>query len=62
LLESCSSLARVLLASSGLSCRGEDPTLQNKQIGTAPPARALAPEHAGDTRQYMERVLSSYSA
>ncbi len=46
----------------GLIYLGEHPTLQNMLIGTFPPARALAPEHAEDTRQYIERLLSSYSA
>lgn len=51
-----------MLALSGPSWPVNHHKLCDELIGTVPPAGALAPEHAEDTRQYMERVLSSYSA
>jgi len=45
----------------GLIYEGSHPTLQEMLVRKSPPARALADEHAADTRQYLDRVLSSYA-
>ena len=45
----------------GLIYQGDHPTLQKALIKKAAPAQSLGEQYAEETRQYMDRVLSSYA-